>query len=62
MAGVDAVQRLQQMGDSEFLGKQLAVYLIKNGKAYSFNGTAEASEYAALEPVFLKMIDSISIQ
>lgn len=62
VAGVDAIERVQQMGDEEFLGKQLAVYLIKNNKAYTFNGTAEASEYPILEPVFLKMIESISIQ
>jgi len=50
------------MSDEEFKGEQLAVYFVKNNKAFCFNGTAEASEYPLFEPIFLKMIDSISVK
>lgn len=59
--GVDAVQRVQEMGDAEFMGRQLAVYFVKNNKAYTFNGTAESKEFPYFEPVFQKMVESIKL-
>lgn len=61
VAGVDAVQRVQEMGDAEFLGRQLAVYFVKNNKAYTFNGTTESKQFSLFEPVFQKMVDSIKL-
>ncbi len=62
IAGVDGIQRVQQITHEDFTGNQIAVYFVANSKAYQFNGTTIAEEYSVFEPVFQKMIDSIKLE
>lgn len=62
IAGVDGIQRVQQITHEGSTGNQIAVFFVTNSKAYQFNGTAIAEEYSVFEPVFQKMIDSIKLE
>lgn len=62
IAGIDGIQRVQQINHGNFSGHQIAVYFVTNSKAYQFNGTAITDEYPFFEPLFQKMIDSIKLE